>query len=48
MVDKRYTKCDFCQYHTKTGCMMTQNSYYCKNATDEFYRWLERQKKKGK
>ena len=34
------TKCDFCRYATKSGCMVTPNSAYCRDATDELYRYL--------
>lgn len=44
------TKCDFCQYATRgsgsqKGCMVTPNSFYCKEANDEFYAWLQSQNK---
>ena len=41
------TKCDFCSYHTASGCMAKPNSYYCREATQEFYAWLATQKKNG-
>ena len=34
------TKCSFCKYATQKGCMVTPNSYYCKEATDEYYQYL--------
>ena len=33
-------KCSFCKYATQRGCMVTQNSYYCKEANDEYYQYL--------
>lgn len=24
--------CDFCAYHTRSGCMVTPNSHYCYQA----------------
>ena len=36
---KPLTKCDFCNYKTATGCMVTPNSHYCKKATDEYYQY---------
>lgn len=38
------TKCDFCRYKTSSGCMVTPNSYYCKEAKDEFYRYSQTKK----
>lgn len=38
------TKCSFCRYKTSSGCMVTPNSYYCKEANDEFYRYLQNKK----
>lgn len=32
----RLTKCDFCRYRTNTGCMVTPNSVYCKEAIEEY------------
>ena len=34
------TKCNFCKYATTRGCMVTPNSYYCKEANDEYYQYL--------
>jgi hypothetical protein len=39
-MNKPKSKCDFCSYHTATGCMVTPNSYYCKKANDEYYQYL--------
>lgn len=39
MTNKK-TKCDFCRYKTSSGCMVTPNSHYCREATDEYYRYL--------
>ena len=33
-------KCSFCKYATTRGCMVTPNSYYCKEANDEYYQYL--------
>lgn len=38
------TKCNFCKYATAGGCMVTPNSYYCKEANDEFYQYLRNNK----
>ena len=49
-MDKRITKCSFCQYATASGCMVTPNSYYCKKANDEYYQYIQnnRQNKPAK
>ena len=39
-MNKILTKCDFCQYHTNSGCMAKPNSVYCKKATDEYYLYV--------
>ena len=41
MTTERLTKCSFCRYSTKSGCMVTPNSYYCKEAIDEYYSHLK-------
>jgi len=46
MVSKRYTKCDFCRYKTASGCTAKPDSFYCRDATNEFYQWLNNQKKR--
>ena len=33
-------KCDFCHYKAASGCMVTPNSHYCKEATNEYYQYL--------
>ena len=38
------TKCSFCRYATRGGCMVTPNSYYCKEANDEYYQYLRNKK----
>ena len=37
-------KCSFCKYATARGCMVTPNSYYCKEANDEYYQFLRNKK----
>lgn len=39
-MNRNKTKCDFCRYATKSGCMVTPNSAYCREATDELYKYL--------
>lgn len=38
-------KCSFCRYATRSGCMVTPNSHYCKEANEEYYRYLANQNK---
>jgi hypothetical protein len=38
------TKCSFCRYATKSGCMVMPTSYYCKEANDEYYQYLQSKK----
>ena len=49
-MNKYKTKCNFCKYFTGRSCMVnidpTKNSYYCRDALDEFYRYLETLKRK--
>lgn len=48
-MNKRYTKCDFCKYRTGTTCMAKPDSYYCKEAINEYYAWLaKRKQQKGR
>lgn len=37
-------KCSFCRYHTASGCMVKPDSYYCKEAQNEFYAQLNAKK----
>jgi hypothetical protein len=41
---KRLTKCDFCKYKTASGCNAKPDSIYCKEATNEFYVYLNKNK----
>lgn len=46
-MDQRKTvknKCSFCKYATPRGCMVTPNSYYCREASDEYYQYLHNNK----
>ena len=40
MNNQTITKCSFCKYWTGSGCMVTPNSHYCKEANDEYYQYL--------
>ena len=44
MNNQSKTKCSFCRYATYGGCMVTPNSYYCKEANDEYYQFLRNKK----
>ena len=33
---QQYTKCDFCKYRSGRTCMAKPDSYYCKEALNEF------------
>lgn len=41
---KKKNKCDFCPYRTASGCMMRQDTRYCKNAEMELFRYLSSQR----
>lgn len=40
-MNNQKTKCSFCRYYSGYSCMVTPNSYYCKEANDEYYRFLK-------
>ena len=40
MIASQKTKCSFCRYFSGRSCMVTPNSYYCKEASDEYYQYL--------
>lgn len=40
-MNKLKSKCSFCRYATGSGCMVTPNSYYCREAIDEYYKYLK-------
>jgi hypothetical protein len=44
-MERLKTKCDFCKYWTGQGCMVTPNSYYCREASDELRRYLTNKQK---
>lgn len=43
---KKLSYCDFCRHKTASGCGSIPNYYNCKEAKDEFYKWLSMKKKK--
>ena len=46
-MERLKTKCDFCRYWTGQGCMVTPNSYYCREASDELRRYLTNKQKQS-
>ena len=41
---QQYTKCDFCKYKSGRTCMAKPDSHYCKDALNEFYAYLNKNK----
>ena len=41
---QQYTKCNFCRYWSGHGCMVTPDSHYCRDALNEFYAYLNKNK----
>ena len=37
---KQTSKCNFCTYYSGRSCMVTPNSYYCRDANNEYYQQL--------
>jgi hypothetical protein len=37
-------KCSFCRYWSGSSCMVTPNSFYCKEANNEYYQYLNNKK----
>lgn len=37
-------KCDFCRFWSGRSCTVTPNSYYCKEAINEYYQYLQSDK----
>lgn len=37
-------KCDFCRFWSGSGCMVTPNSHYCKEANNEYYQYIKNSK----
>lgn len=48
MAYNKKTKCDFCQYCAHGHCNAPRSdSFYCRDAANEFYAWLAEQKRKA-
>jgi len=43
-MNKPISKCSFCRYWSGKSCMVTPNSYYCREATAEYYKYLKNKK----
>ena len=41
---QQYTKCDFCKYRAGGKCTVISNSFYCKEASDEFFAYISKKK----
>lgn len=35
----KLNRCAFCRYYTGSSCMVTPNSYYCREANDEHHQY---------
>lgn len=44
MYNNSKSKCNFCKYYSGRSCMVTPNSYYCKEANNEYYQYLQNNK----
>ena len=40
-MNNNYTKCSFCKYYSGRNCMAKPDSFYCKEAINEYYAWLK-------
>lgn len=43
-MQKQLTKCNFCSHWSGSQCTATPNSFYCKEALDEYYAWKNGQR----
>ena len=41
---QQYTKCDVCKYRAGGKCTVVSNSFYCKEASDEFFAYISKKK----
>ena len=52
MTTQKLTKCSFCKYFSGTVCMTKPDSFYCKEAINEYLQYIKSQNtsinKKGK
>lgn len=40
-MNKYKTKCDFCRYWTGKSCMVTPSPVNCREATNEYYQYMQ-------
>jgi hypothetical protein len=45
-MQKQLTKCNFCSHWSGSQCTAAPNSFYCKEALDEYYAWKNSQRPK--
>jgi hypothetical protein len=41
---KKLSYCDFCVYHTASGCNAKPNSVYCTEAKNEYWQFINNKK----
>lgn len=41
----KLNRCAFCNYYTGSSCMVTPNSYYCREANNEYHLYLKNKDK---
>ena len=41
-MNNKLTKCNFCKYFTQKSCMVNPSPYYCREALEEYYRYLKK------
>jgi hypothetical protein len=42
--NKKLSYCDFCVYHTNSGCSAKPNSAYCTEAKNEYWQYINNKK----
>ena len=40
----KLNRCDFCKYWSGSSCMVVPNSYYCREANNEYYLYIKTKK----
>lgn len=43
-MNKRLVKCDFCKYRVGNTCTVKPDSFYCRDAANEFYAHINKNK----
>ena len=44
MTTQKLTKCSFCKYFSGTTCMAKPDSFYCKEAINEYWQYINNKK----